>query len=163
MPDLIINPQFRDVTRPLKPEEYALLERNILSDGRVHSAIITWKNQIVDGHNRWSIIQKHLDVLGDKYGVQEMDFADEWEVIAWICNNQLGRRNLTDEERAFLIYQENEAEKNTVKNSTGVNQYTKEVWCQNGAKPKERTHNVLPSVVGLEPERSIGLFSLGKA
>ena len=111
MPDLIINPRFRDVTRPLKPEEYDLLEQNILSDGRVYSAIITWKNQIVDGHNRWLIIQKHQEI---PYTTQEMDFPDEWAVIAWICYNQLGRRNLTDEERMDMLGRQSLAEKKSV-------------------------------------------------
>lgn len=108
MPELIVNPRFRDVTRPLKQEEYNALEENILRDGRVYSAIITWKNQIVDGHNRWSIIQKYPEI---PYDVQEMDFADEWAVEAWICSTQLGRRNLTDEERTFMIGKQCEAEK----------------------------------------------------
>lgn len=138
MPDLIINPRFRDVTRPLKPEEYELLEQNILSDGRVYSAIITWNGQIVDGHNRWSIIQKHLDVLGDKYEVQEMGFADEWAVEAWICATQLGRRNLTDEERSWMLGIQSKAEKMSV-GTPNENRNAKGQWTQNDTIGRGRT------------------------
>ena len=100
MNELQINSKFRDVVRPLKPDEFNGLEETILRDGRVYSPIITWKGIIIDGHNRWAIIQKHPEI---PYTVQEMDFPDEWAVIAWICNTQLGRRNLTDEERTYTI------------------------------------------------------------
>lgn len=135
MSDLIINPRFQDVARPLKPEEYDLLEQNILSDGRVYSAIITWKGQIVDGHNRWSIIQKHSEI---PYTVEEMEFADEWAVIAWICSNQLGRRNLTDEERTIMLGQQFSAEKMSV-GAPGGNQNAKKQRAQNEPIEKERT------------------------
>lgn len=129
MDNLTINPRFRDVTRPLKPDEYDLLEANILQDGRVYSPIITWNGQIVDGHNRWSIIQKHPELEG-KYTIQEKEFADEWAVEAWICSTQLGRRNLTDEERMSMIGRQFKAEKKSV-GGNGSNQHTNEQLAQN--------------------------------
>ena len=114
MQQLTVNPKFRDVARPLHEDEFKLLEENILRDGRVLQPIITWKGTIVDGHYRWRIIQKHRE-LGREIPFEpvEMNFADDWAVVAWICNNQLGRRNLTDEERTYMIGKQYEAEKNT--------------------------------------------------
>ncbi len=135
MNELQINSKFRDVVRPLKPDEFNGLEETILRDGRVYSPIITWKGIIIDGHNRWAIIQKHPEI---PYTVQEMDFPDEWAVIAWICNTQLGRRNLTDEERTYTIGKQYEAEKMSV-GGNGNNQHKKEELPQSEAIPKPRT------------------------
>lgn len=45
--------------------------------------------------------------------MKQMNFADEWDAIAWMCRNQLGRRNLTDEQRTYLIGKQYEAQKMT--------------------------------------------------
>jgi hypothetical protein len=42
-----------------------------------------------------------------------MEFSDRWAVIVWICQNQLGRRNITAEQKAVLIAQEYDAQKNS--------------------------------------------------
>ena len=39
-------------------------------------------------------------------------------VAVWICRNQLGRRNLTDEQKTYLIGKQLEAQKLTVGNTT---------------------------------------------
>ena len=61
--------------------------------------IIVWNGLIVDGHNRYAILQKHPDI---PYTVHEKEFADRYEAIIWICKNQLGRRNLTPEQKKYL-------------------------------------------------------------
>ena len=60
MDRLIIDPEFRDKIPPLTEDEFSLLEENILSDGAVFSPLIVWDGTILDGHNRYEIIQKHL-------------------------------------------------------------------------------------------------------
>ena len=45
------------------------------------------------------------------YTVLEKEFANRYEAIVWICKNQLGRRNLTPEQRKYLIGKQYEAEK----------------------------------------------------
>lgn len=40
-----------------------------------------------------------------------MEFADKWAAIVWMCRNQLGRRNLTDEQRTALIGEAYRAQK----------------------------------------------------
>ena len=90
--------------------EFKQLEENILKAGRVKVPISVWNGTIVDGHNRWAIIQKHP---GIPYEVEEEHFADRYEAIVWICKNQLGRRNLTDAQKAYLIGRQYEAQKMT--------------------------------------------------
>ncbi|EFE14275.1 hypothetical protein LK436_01150 [Clostridium sp. M62/1] len=105
---LRIDPEFESKIPPLTEEEYQLLEENILQDGVVLNPLIVWNGCIVDGHNRFRIIQAHPEI---KYTVFEKEFPDRYAAIAWICCNQLGRRNLTPQRKKYLIGQRYEAEK----------------------------------------------------
>jgi len=109
MDKLKIDPEFQSLIPPLTEEERTQLEENILAEGAVVSPIIVWDSIIVDGHNRFSIIEKHPEVT---YSVYEKQFTDRYEAIAWICKNQLGRRNLTPQQKKYLIGQRYEAERN---------------------------------------------------
>lgn len=56
---------------------------------------------------------------------------------------QLGRRNLTDAQKTYLIGRQYEAQKMTTKNAGGHNQYTRrEVIAQNGPKPKDTAETI---------------------
>lgn len=103
---LKIDNTFKTLIRPLRKQEYRQLESNILEDG-CREAIITWKGIIVDGHNRYEICHKHQI----PFEVHEMSFESREDVIAWICANQLGRRNISEETRHFLIGMQYETEK----------------------------------------------------
>ena len=111
MDRLIIDPEFRDKIPPLTEDEFTLLEENILSDGAVFSPLIVWDGTILDGHNRYEIIQKHPELT---YAVHKVSFANRYEAISWICKHQLGRRNLTPQQKKYLIGQRYEAEKQAV-------------------------------------------------
>ena len=108
MDRLIIDPEFRDKIPPLTEDEFIQLEENILSDGAVVSPLIVWDGVILDGHNRYEIIRKHPELV---YAVHEMQFSNRYEALSWICRNQLGRRNLTPQQKKYLIGQRYEAEK----------------------------------------------------
>ena len=108
MDKLIIDPEFRDKIPPLTEEEFTLLEENILSDGAVFSPLVVWDGVILDGHNRYEIIQKHPELA---YAVHEVTFGNRYEALSWICKHQLGRRNLTPQQKKYLIGQRYEAEK----------------------------------------------------
>ena len=106
--DLKIDPEFAEKIPPLTPEEFEQLEANILAEGSVLSPLIVWNGVIVDGHNRYKVIQAHPEI---SFTTHEKEFADRYEAIIWICRNQLGRRNLTDEQKKYLIGKQYEAEK----------------------------------------------------
>lgn len=108
MDRLTIDPEFRDKIPPLTEDEFSLLEENILSDGAVFSPLVVWDGIILDGHNRYEIIQKHPELV---YAVHEMQFSNRYKALSWICRNQLGRRNLTPQQKKYLIGQRYEAEK----------------------------------------------------
>ena len=105
---LTIDPEFANKIPPLREEELGQLEENILADGVVINPLIVWDGVIVDGHNRYRILQKHPEIQFTTY---EKKFPDRYAAIAWICKNQLGRRNLTPQQFKYLIGLQYEAEK----------------------------------------------------
>ncbi|MBR2894052.1 MAG: hypothetical protein IKC03_00145 [Oscillospiraceae bacterium] len=105
---LIVDPEFESQIPPLTEEEFQQLEENILSDGVVLHPIVVWNDVIIDGHNRWRIIQKYPFL---KYTIYEINFPDRYAALAWICRNQLGRRNLTPEQKKYLLGKMHEARK----------------------------------------------------
>ena len=118
---LKIDPEFKTLIWPLRKEEYLQLEVNLTIDG-CRDPIITWNNIIIDGHNRYEICNR----LHIPYAVREMPFENREQDIVWICNNQLGRRNITEETRRYLIGKQYELEKVARKhphNINGFNQY----------------------------------------
>jgi phage N-6-adenine-methyltransferase len=92
------NQDFKNLIPPLSAEEYEQLEKNIIAEG-CRDALVTWNGIILDGHNRFEICKKH-DVDFDVY---EMDFDSDEDAKDWMDKNQLGRRNLTPDQRRIII------------------------------------------------------------
>lgn len=107
-----ILPELQGLIPPLLPDELEQLESNIRRDG-CREALLVWdttagilndtddKNPLyilVDGHNRHSICQRNsLD-----FRVNLKPFSGMDEVRTFMIENQLGRRNLTPEQTAYL-------------------------------------------------------------
>lgn len=124
MTNIIVDPRFRDKIPKPTPEERRRLEENILADGYVREPLVLWQGHstLVDGHNRWEIIQAHPEL---SYRTVEQPFENEWDVIAWICRNQLGRRNISKVVYDKLLQEEHDAVQKSYGASDGFrgNQY----------------------------------------
>ena len=131
---LKIDPEFKGLIKALQTKEYLQLESNILMDG-CREAIITWNGIIVDGHNRYEICTRH----GIPFRIQEMEFDCREAVIAWICANQLGRRNISEETRKYLIGVQYNTEKIVAskRNARGVNQYSTSDFVDYDVSPED--------------------------
>jgi len=145
MIELKIDPEFRDKIPQLTDEEFEQLEENILNDGEIYEPICIWNGTIVDGHNRWRIVQKHPEI---PFRTKEMQFTDKWEAFDWMYKKQLGRRNLTPEQKKYLIGKLYEARKHTRGGNRG-NQYTKEASRQNDDMANGRTVNIIAAEQGV--------------
>lgn len=100
MKQLKIDPELRDLLPPLTPEEYAQLEKNILTNGYDRNfPIMEWNGYIVDGHNRYQICQ---DNNITDYVVGTLAYETKEEVMEWMLDIQLGRRNLTPMQRISI-------------------------------------------------------------
>lgn len=94
---LTIDNELRDLIPPLTSEEFEQLEQNILEEG-IRESLIVWNKTIVDGHNRYDIALEHdLD-----YDIDEREFESKDEVVNWMIDNQLGRRNLSPQQQSYL-------------------------------------------------------------
>ena len=112
MINLKIDPEFQSQIPPLTDDEFKQLEENILKEGKLLSPLIVWNNTLVDGHNRYAILQKHPEIY---FSTTPLQFENREETIAWICRNQLGRRNLSPEQKRYLLGKQYEAEKKAAK------------------------------------------------
>ena len=149
--DFKIDPEFENKIPPIGEDEFRQLEENILTAREVYEPLVVWDGTLVDGHNRWKVIQKHPDITL-KWSVRRMDFADKWAAFDWMYKNQLGRRNLTDEQRTYLLGKMYEARKNTA--AFKGNQYTTESGgMQNEFKQKTgrtmRTYDIIAKEQGV--------------
>ena len=105
---LKIDPEFQGKIPPLNFEEEQQLEQNILHEGRLLNPIIIWNGFILDGHTRYRILRKHPFIA---FQIQEIKLDNRYAALSWICQNQLGRRNLDPERKKFLMGKLYESEK----------------------------------------------------
>lgn len=92
---IVVLPVLRDALPPQAPEEHARLEASILEDGHPRDPLVVWKRDdeyvLVDGHHRYEICQRH----NLPFRVVEREFESEADVLQWMVQLQLGRRNLS--------------------------------------------------------------------
>ena len=96
-PKLTTNARFETLLPLLSTEESDKLEAGILADRVVRDPIVVWNDVIVDGHNRHRIATHY----GIPFSIVKKSFEDEDSACVWIIENQIGKRNLTDEQRSF--------------------------------------------------------------
>jgi len=99
---LTIDPEFESLCPALTEKEEAQLRSNLEEDG-CRDPLVVWgcngEELLVDGHNRYRLCQE----LGIGFKTVRMRFESRDKAKQWILTNQLGRRNLTDEQRTRLI------------------------------------------------------------
>lgn len=105
---MTIDEEFQKLIPPLTDDEYRQLEENCIKEG-IREAILVWDRGddlvIVDGHNRYKIAREH----NLKWNHKVMNFESREDAIAWICDNQLGRRNLPTADKVILADRKHEA------------------------------------------------------
>lgn len=107
MADYEIDPEIQHLLPHLDEEERLNLETAILKSRHVDPGVVAIIGGIAggaegcrvlaDGHNRKSICADH----GIPFPVRYLTFPDRESVIEWIINNQLSRRNLSDERKSY--------------------------------------------------------------
>ena len=113
--NLKIDPELQSLLPPLSEGEYQQLEDNIVNNGYDKNfPIMVWKGYIADGHNRYKICKDHN--ITD-YTVTTLAYQTKEEVMEWMLDVQLGRRNLNKAQRVlaaekFREYYERQAREN---------------------------------------------------
>lgn len=101
---IIINQQLRDYIDPLTTHEYLALERSLLKEG-CRDALVLWGETLIDGHNRYSICQKHNIPFETKQNDQFQSIED---VMLWMIDNHLARRSVSSFQRGVLALRKKE-------------------------------------------------------
>ena len=96
--EINIKQEFKDLIPPLSTEELEGLEKNLLANG-CEQPIKLWHGFIVDGHNRYHLCSKHAL----PFKTEELARENESQVIFWIIDHQLDRRNISLYSRGRLI------------------------------------------------------------
>ncbi len=139
-----IDPEFKAYIPPLKPEELSQLEQNLIADG-CRDPLVVWGGLLIDGHNRYEICTR----LGIGFNVVEMEFSDRQDVLDWIDDNQLGKRNLTPDQTALILGRKYNRTKKA-QGGTGANQYEQRDQNDPSAKTADKLaaqHGVSPATV----------------
>lgn len=101
---ITIDEQLRAYIDPLTEDEFAALERSLLTEG-CRDALVLWGDLLVDGHNRYGICQKH----GIPFNTMQNDsFQSMDDVHLWMIDNHLGRRSVSDFQRGVLALRKKE-------------------------------------------------------
>ena len=114
-----IDNEFRNYIRPLSSEEFEKLEASILSEG-IRDPLVVWQGILLDGYHRYKIAQEH----GLEYKTVEVELPDRDAAKEWILVNQLGRRNLTEQEASYYrgkLYESRKLNHGGDRKSTGNN------------------------------------------
>ena len=94
-----VDEEFAALIAPLTAEERQQLENNLIAHG-CRDALVVWRGLLLDGHNRLEICNRH----GLPYDTAEIELPDRESAKLWIEENQIGRRNLTTDQRAAVAY-----------------------------------------------------------
>jgi hypothetical protein len=84
---------------PLSAEEYQQLQANVLAEG-CREPLVVWEEAglLLDGHNREQICRAHALT----FHTHLLSLPTREDAVNWIINNQIGRRNLTPEQKSYL-------------------------------------------------------------
>ncbi len=83
--------ELRDLLPPLPVEQFASLEKEIIAHGCYSPVIVDEEMNIVDGHHRHKICEKH----NVAYRMAVFSFETMLEAKQWALNTQRNRRNLS--------------------------------------------------------------------
>lgn len=116
---LTIDTEFESLIQPLSTQERELLTEHLLRDGS-REPLSVWKTEdgqriLVDGHNRYKICTEHhltFQTVNIKFDSREY-------AKLWILEHQVGRRNLTDDQRA-VIWNEIREQRSRVASEAGA-------------------------------------------
>ena len=142
--ELQVDNDFENLIPPLTDDEYTRLEKSILAEG-CRDAIIVWNNVIIDGHHRYKICKAHnID-----FHTIQMEFSLKDDVILWMIQNQLGRRNLSEFQRVEIVRKYEEAVKAHAEQRMLAGKADPKVILPEGQKSRKQSRDELGTLAGV--------------
>ena len=113
---IVIEPWIKKLIRPRTESEYINLKADIQANGLTTAIVLATvdekDNCLIDGHGR---VQCYQDLGKPAIPFVCKQFETEDEIKDWVFRKQLGRRNLTKQDRAYLIGSINDSKPNIAK------------------------------------------------
>ena len=97
MQEIILDSEFQFLLPPLDEATFRDLETAILEYGLL-VPLILWDGILIDGYHRYKICTEH----NIPFETIDMEFGSREDVIIWIIENQISRRNLTPMQLSFF-------------------------------------------------------------
>ena len=133
MKEIIIDEEFKRILPALDEIAYNDLERDILMRGCI-MPLVLWNGVLIDGYHRYGILTKH-DL---PFNTVSMDFDSRYDVIDWIIEHQIARRNLNPMQLSYYRGYRYNLDKKKIGNMTGRNQFSEELG-QNVTIPRDQS------------------------
>ena len=159
-----ILPELANLLPPLTEDQLSALEANILKNGCYSPIIVNENLEIVDGHNRHALCEKH----GIPYQMMVFQFEDTLEAMRWAVETQRGRRNLDTWELAKIALKlkpQVEARAKANLREYYGNQYQKNAQAESGPLTTLSKQQTAPTNTRKELAESVGIgeVTMGKA
>ena len=95
--ELVIDEEIRRLIPPLRPKEQEYLEASLRTYG-CQAPLKIWGKILLDGHKRLEICKR----CRIRHRTEPIKLADREAALLWVLENQLGRHDLTDDQRAAI-------------------------------------------------------------
>jgi hypothetical protein len=159
---ITIREDFKTLIPSLSTDELEQLEANIIKEG-VRDPLIIWQVGesfvLVDGHNRFSLCQKH----GLDFPFKQVEFKDDDDARDWMIKNQLGRRNLSPEQQSYLRGLRYNREKSQGKRTDlTLDQSDLKSQTMSTAAVLAKEYNVSEATIKRDGEFAEGIENIGK-
>ena len=141
---MIIDKEFESLIPSLTDEEFKGLEASIISEG-CREALVVWNDTLVDGHNRYKI----CNARNIPFKTVQKDFPSRNEVLLWIIDNQLSRRNLSAYERTRLALKKEPIIAAIAKENQRLSEGRGQKGCQKSDKVNVDTKKEVAQIAGV--------------
>ena len=96
---LMPDDSFKELDIPLRPAERRELEKRVKKNGRI-DPIPVWRGYVMMGYDLYYLCEKYHNF----YTVKNLSFVRRNEALAWICREQLKRKDLCRQAVSWLLY-----------------------------------------------------------
>jgi 16S rRNA G966 N2-methylase RsmD len=94
---IVVDPEIKALIPPLKEKEQQYLEASLRTYG-CHDPLRVWGRVLLDGHRRIDICKRY----NIPYRIENVELKDREAALLWVEQNQIGRHDLTDDQRAAV-------------------------------------------------------------
>ena len=162
MQEIILDKEFQFLLPPLDETTFKDLESAIVEHGLL-VPLVLWRGILIDGYHRYRICSEH----NIPFNTIDMEFDSREDVIIWIIENQISRRNLTSMQLSFfrgLHYMTDKKVQGTNNQFVQESEKPQNVVFQSGSTARRlaEQYNVSHETIRRNSRLAKGLTAIGK-